>query len=103
MNAYAKKLAARFPNWGGKVNVSYIPGADYDDMVKYMEESEKRDSGYSKTPYNLYNHNCGVYGVKVINQAMPWYRKISGGLFNMVPAVANSVIGGLVGIGHDIE
>lgn len=103
LNAYAKKLAARFPKWGGKVNVSYIPGADYDDMVKYMEESEKRGYGYSKTPYNLYNHNCGVYGVNVINQAMPWYRKISGGLFNTVSAVTNSVIGGLVGIGHDIE
>ena len=28
---------------------------------------------------------------------------ISGGLFNTVSAVANSVIGGLVGIGHDVE
>lgn len=103
LNAYAKKLAARFPRWGGKANVSYIPGADYDDMVEYMKQSEKRGSGFSKSPYNLYNHNCGVYGTTVINQAMPWYRKVSGGLLNMVPAVANSVIGGLTGVAHDIE
>ena len=103
LNEYAKRLAKRFPNWGGKVNVSYVPGANYDDMVEYMEEAEKPKSGYSKTPYNLYNHNCGVYGVSTINQAMPWYRKITGGLLNFVPGAVNTILGGFTGIGHDIE
>lgn len=103
LNEYAKKLAARFPSWGDKVNVSYVPGADYDDMVEYMEKAEKPNSGYSKTPYNLYNHNCGVYGVSTINQAMPLHRRITGGLFNFLPGVANAIIGGLTGLGHDIE
>lgn len=103
LNEYAKKLNKRFPKWGDKVNVSYVSGADYDDMVKYMEEAEKPKSGYSKTPYNLYNHNCGVYGVTTINQAMPWYRKITGGTINAIPALLNALGGGLVGIGHDVE
>lgn len=72
-------------------------------MVKYMEESEKPKSGYSLKPYNLYNHNCGVYGVDTINQAMPWYRKVTGTIFNAVPSAVNNFIGGLAGIGHDIE
>ncbi len=72
-------------------------------MVEYMEESEKPKSGYSRVPYNLYNHNCGVYGVNVINQAMPWYRQVTGGALNTKPAIPNAVLGGLTGIGHDIE
>ena len=72
-------------------------------MVKYMEEAEKSKSGYSKTPYNLYNHNCGVYGVSTINQAMPWYRKATGTVFNLIPGALNAILGGIVGIGHDIE
>ena len=72
-------------------------------MVEYMEEAEKPNSGYSKTPYNLYNHNCGVYGVSTINQAMPWYRKVTGGLLNFIPGAANAIIGGFTGIGHDVE
>lgn len=103
LNAYAKRLQERFPNWGNKVNVTYVKDADYDDMVKYMEESEKPKSGYSSKPYNLYNHNCGVYGVHTINQAMPWYRKVTGTVFNAVPKAVNNFIGGLTGVMHDIE
>lgn len=103
LNAYAQKLSEVFPQWGKKVNVTYVPDADYEDMVEYMEEAEKPKSGYSKKPYNLYNHNCGVYGVNTINQAMPWYRQISGAIFNSVPAITNAIIGGVTGIGHDIE
>lgn len=103
LNAYAQELSKKFPQWGDKVNVSYVPDADYDKMVEYMEEAEKPKSGYSEAPYNLYNHNCGVYGVSTINQAMPWYRKVTGGLLNFIPAAANAVIGGVTGIGHDIE
>ena len=30
-----------------------------------MEKSEQDKQGYSETPYNIYNHNCGVYGVEI--------------------------------------
>lgn len=103
LDEYAKKLQKRFPHWGKQVNVTYVKGPDYEDMVNYMEESEQKGKGFSKAPYNLYNHNCGVYGVETINQAMPWYRQLSGRVLNLVPGIANSVIGGLVGLGHDIE
>lgn len=103
LDKYAKKLNKKFPQWGNKVNVTYVKGASYDDMVKYMEESEKANKGFSKAPYNLYNHNCGVYGVETINQAMPWYRQVSGRLINLVPGIFNSILGGIAGIGHDIE
>ena len=102
LDNYAKQLVNRFPQWGDKANVSYVRGADYNKMVDYMQKAEN-NKGFSKTPYNLYNHNCGVYGVETINQAMPWYRRTTGAILNMVPGVLNSVIGGIVGIGHDIE
>lgn len=102
LNNYAKQLVNRFPQWGDKANVSYVKGADYNKMVDYMQEAES-GKGFSKTPYNLYNHNCGVYGVNTINQAMPWYRKVTGSILNLQPAIRNAIIGGVVGLGHDIE
>ena len=68
-----------------------------------MEESEQKKSGFSSIPYNLYNHNCGVYGVDVINQAMPWYRQIAGNVINAPLTLPVGVVGALTGIGHDIE
>ena len=103
LNDYAKKLVSRFPQWGEQANVSYVKGADYDKMVDYMEKSEQDKQGYSETPYNIYNHNCGVYGVETINQAMPWYRRVSGGITNFIPGIINSGLGAIVGLGHDVE
>lgn len=100
LNAYAQQLANRT---GQKaVNVTYVKGPDYQEMVDYMKETEQ-GGGYAEDPYNVYSHNCGTYGCEVINQAMPLHRQATGRVFNFVPGVFNSVIGGLTGIGHAIE
>lgn len=103
LDAYAKKLQK--DAYGPKVNVTYVKGADYDKMVDYMKKSERNNKkdGYSNKPYNLYNHNCGTYGVETINQAMPWYRQITGKAINSLKVPSNAILGGLMGIGHDIE
>lgn len=100
LDQYAKKLQR--DSHGNTVHVTYIKGADYDKMVDYMKEAES-GKGFASKPYNLANHNCGSYGVQTINQAMPWYRKITGGLFNAIPNIINTPAAVLMGVGHDIE
>lgn len=100
LQRYAQSLQRA--SMGDKVNVTYVPGADYNKMVEYMEEAES-GKGFASKPYNLWNHNCGVYGVRTINQAMPWYRKVTGTIFNLPSSILNSILGGVTGIGHAIE
>lgn len=100
LEAYAKKLAAK--SGQEQVNVTYVKGPDYQEMVDYMKEAEK-GKGYAEDPYNIWSHNCGTYGVECINQAMPWYRQVTGFGINAVNTIKNGIIGGLFGIGHAIE
>ena len=73
MNAYAEALDKVYGHSFGKTHVTYVNNADYNKMIQLMESAEKnnrKDSFYTNKDYCLAGHNCGTYGIDIINQAI---------------------------------
>lgn len=72
-----KSYKKRNPKAGNAIKITYIKGANEDKMNKMMESAEngdRKNGYYINKDYNILSHNCGTYGVDMINKATPWYK-----------------------------
>lgn len=76
LDNYARELDRAYGHSGGRTQVYYIPGADYNEMVQMMESAESgdREKGYYvNSDYRILDHNCGTYAADMIKASLPWY------------------------------
>lgn len=81
LHNYGKKVLESYkkknPKAGNAIKITYVKGADEDKMNKMMESAEtgnRKNGYYINKDYNILSHNCGTYGVDMINKATPWYK-----------------------------
>lgn len=63
LDLYAQQLDKAYGHSGGRTQITYIKGADYNKLVDMMNSAEsQQDKGFYQTKsYGLLNHNCGTY------------------------------------------
>lgn len=78
LDAYAQALDKAYGHSGGRTEITYVKGADYDKLVDMMKSAESQpDKGYYQTkPYSILNHNCGTYTADMLQAATPVFSQI---------------------------